>query len=255
MKKINILIIIALFIILVAFIYRNSFFIEGTYPNKNLDNINNSNMLPKLENLNYFTKNSKYTDSNGDTLIIPKDFAISSRKGENTIKNGLVVIDKNLNEFVFIPVSKDSFNENNYKEDFKNMSKEIIKSGGFFISRFVISSEKENDYKHIYSKQNLFPVHGLNLSQMNILISNFRKENNINAILMQDACYKEILKFISKNNSKNIMNYSKENIEIANSNIINNIFTIYTNSYNETYSNNCGLSSINEATFRIIFYI
>lgn len=49
-------------------------------------------------------ENQPYTDKNGDTATIPAGFAVSQVEGENTIEDGLVIIDKNLNEFVWIPV-------------------------------------------------------------------------------------------------------------------------------------------------------
>ena len=49
-------------------------------------------------------ENHLYIDQNGDTATIPAGFAVSQVEGENTIANGLVVIDKNGNEFVWVPV-------------------------------------------------------------------------------------------------------------------------------------------------------
>ena len=52
-------------------------------------------------------ENTTYTDkSTGEekTVIIPAGFAISQVEGENTIEDGLVIIDKNGNEFVWVPV-------------------------------------------------------------------------------------------------------------------------------------------------------
>ena len=45
-----------------------------------------------------------YTDKNGDSATIPAGFAVSQVEGENIIDNGLVVIDSNGNEFVWVPV-------------------------------------------------------------------------------------------------------------------------------------------------------
>ena len=47
----------------------------------------------------------EYIDSNGDIAIIPSGFAISQVEGEQTIEQGLVVIDSSGNEFVWIPVN------------------------------------------------------------------------------------------------------------------------------------------------------
>lgn len=49
-------------------------------------------------------ENKEYIDSNGDKAIIPAGFAVSQVEGENTITEGLVVIDKKGNEYVWIPV-------------------------------------------------------------------------------------------------------------------------------------------------------
>ena len=47
-----------------------------------------------------------------ETVKIPAGFAVSQVEGENTIADGLVVIDKNGNEFVWIPVDYDKETDN-----------------------------------------------------------------------------------------------------------------------------------------------
>ena len=58
-------------------------------------------------------ENQIYKDKNEDTVTIPAGFAISQVEGENTIKDGLVIIDSKGNEFVWVPVDdiKDMANE------------------------------------------------------------------------------------------------------------------------------------------------
>ena len=55
-------------------------------------------------------KMTKYIDSNKKEAIIPKGFKISSNENENNneqqIDKGLVIVDQNENEFVWVPVSK-----------------------------------------------------------------------------------------------------------------------------------------------------
>ena len=51
-------------------------------------------------------ENQTYKDKNGDIATIPAGFAVSQVEGENTIDDGLVIIDKNGNEFVWIPVNE-----------------------------------------------------------------------------------------------------------------------------------------------------
>ena len=46
-----------------------------------------------------------YEDENEDTATIPAGFAVSQVEGEKTVREGLVVIDSNGNEFVWIPAN------------------------------------------------------------------------------------------------------------------------------------------------------
>lgn len=143
MKK-NIIIITFSFVLIFAVAsYKYNYCEQYLVPNISTKKISKKNLLPKLTNLNYYNNDTKYKDKNGDTAIIPKGFAVSPRNGENTIKNGLVVIDKNLNEFVFVPVNKNSFLDEDYKEEFKTMFTDIINAGGFFVSRFEMGRTKQ----------------------------------------------------------------------------------------------------------------
>lgn len=56
---------------------------------------------PQNENQN---ENETYTDKNGKTATVPKDFTVSNVEGEKTIDEGLVIKDSLGNEFVWIPV-------------------------------------------------------------------------------------------------------------------------------------------------------
>lgn len=53
--------------------------------------------------------NQEYKDINGDIAIIPAGFALTGREGEDIISEGLVITDKNGNEFVWVPVNKENF--------------------------------------------------------------------------------------------------------------------------------------------------
>lgn len=65
------------------------------------DELRRLTMLEASTNLEITT----YKDKNKNTVTIPAGFAVSQVDGENTIDNGLVIIDKNGNEFVYIPVN------------------------------------------------------------------------------------------------------------------------------------------------------
>ena len=56
-------------------------------------------------------ENTTYEDRNGQTVPIPAGFAVSQVEGENTIEDGLVIIDSKGNEFVWIPVT-DTYERN-----------------------------------------------------------------------------------------------------------------------------------------------
>ena len=66
-------------------------------------------------------ENTTHTDdSMGEkrTITIPARFAVSKIDGENTIKDGLVIIDSNENEFVWVPVNKENFETEFIRYDF-----------------------------------------------------------------------------------------------------------------------------------------
>ncbi len=62
------------------------------------------------------TERKKYTDKNGNTAIIPAGFAPTGIEGEDLINEGLVVVDSDGNEFVWIPVGKVKDNNGNVHE-------------------------------------------------------------------------------------------------------------------------------------------
>ena len=64
-------------------------------PPKNIDTIIATN--------DYVTENTKVTDKNGDGLTVPKDFKVTS--DSNEVKKGVVIEDKEGNQFVWVPVS------------------------------------------------------------------------------------------------------------------------------------------------------
>ena len=67
------------------------------------DELRRLTMLEAAANL----ENTTHTDNSmgvEKTVTIPTGFAVSEVEGENTIEDGLVIIDKNGNEFVWVPV-------------------------------------------------------------------------------------------------------------------------------------------------------
>lgn len=104
-------------------------------------------------------ENWLYTDENDDTATIPAGFAVSQVEGENTIADGLVVIDQNGNEFVWIPVndekdyvrnteyenmnvSSHSFDDTDYLPDgIENEKDAVLSVNGFYVGRYETVDE------------------------------------------------------------------------------------------------------------------
>ncbi len=69
-----------------------------------------------------------YTDENGDTAYIPKDFSVGVSDSINKISTGLVIQDSNGNQFVWVPVDKDSvvYNGTTVKTDGTDTYKPMV---------------------------------------------------------------------------------------------------------------------------------
>lgn len=72
--------------------------------------INLTGLLEHYTN-DYVTELTQYTDTNGDTAYIPKGFKVGDSSIVNTVDNGLVIEDKNGNQFVWVPVKDVVYNE------------------------------------------------------------------------------------------------------------------------------------------------
>ena len=59
----------------------------------------------------------EYEDENGEKITIPAQCAVSQLEGENTLKDGLVIIDVNGNEWVWIEVPKSIYEDTNYNSN------------------------------------------------------------------------------------------------------------------------------------------
>ena len=145
---------------------------------------NKSNTLKSYEDAS--KENAVYTDNENAKVTIPKGFKVSdvaataNSDGEQTVSKGLVIQDKDGNEFVWIPVEytatgtldengldngfKNVFNtnrnnnsryeepytkgygENGEKEksDYVNMMKSVQENKGFYIGRYEAGSVDEN---------------------------------------------------------------------------------------------------------------
>ena len=125
--------------------------------------------LPIIKAGEIATEKSIYTDKNGQTVIIPKDFKVSSKEDEQTIKHGLVIIDSNENEFVWVSTLNTDFKRNDFwtsfytnvlseskwygywddinNEKYINMKESVEIYSGFYISRYEVSKDNWNNPK------------------------------------------------------------------------------------------------------------
>lgn len=69
-----------------------------------------------------------YTDENGDTAYIPKDFSVGATSSINKVSTGLVVQDANGNQYVWVPVDKNSvvYNGTTVKTDGTDTYKPMV---------------------------------------------------------------------------------------------------------------------------------
>lgn len=103
---------------------------------------NNNGGAKKGEN-----SNTNYTDSEGNIAVIPEGFTVSNKQGEQTISKGLVIKDNSGNEFVWIPINKNTL-------EVLNTSKKLAKleNGNYEGVLYKYDSAK-NDYVEMDSSQ------------------------------------------------------------------------------------------------------
>ena len=142
-------------------------------------------------------ENHPYTDKNGDSATIPAGFAVSQVEGENIIDDGLVVIDSNGNEFVWVPVEitdeekeagitfetkypRTEFLDNapstgldsKYTEpyingyegedtEYQSMIESVTEHGGFYVGRYEAGCENERNRDNQKTSQTVLVKKGV----------------------------------------------------------------------------------------------
>ena len=169
------------------------------------------------------TENQPYTDKNGDTATIPAGFAISQVEGENTIDDGLVIIDKNGNEFVWIPVNIDNYVRidfgvqaglySTYHESLSDIESDSIQEySGFYIGRYeagdyessqneTYRDENSNDNNTISIRSGLVPYNYISKEQAETLSNNMKEAqrySSVNTRLCSGYAYDTVITFISE---------------------------------------------------------
>ena len=121
-----------------------------------------------------YLEEHEYTDVSGEAVTIPAKCAVSQVEGENTLENGLVIIDANGNEWVWIEVPESvtassttddeiesalisyatnyrsnwsdtwyegcGLGEQEYAEKYSEMLQSIKANNGFFVGRYEVGS-------------------------------------------------------------------------------------------------------------------
>lgn len=105
--------------------------------------------MPSVKAGETATEKSAYTDSNGDTAIIPALFCVSEQEDEQTVSRGLVVIGPDGSEFVWVPITETTFARNDFgsysfydetdSEAYQSMKASTEKHGGFYMGRYEAS--------------------------------------------------------------------------------------------------------------------
>ena len=93
---------------------------------------NELRQLTAIEAATYLEEH-EYEDPSGKTITIPAQCAVSQVEGENTLEDGLVIIDKNGNEWVWIEVLKSLTQDATTDEDIKNV---LIRYAGEYRGSF-----------------------------------------------------------------------------------------------------------------------
>ena len=163
--------------------------------------------------------------STGKNLLvtIPAGFAVSQVEGEDTLKDGLVVIDSNGNEFVWIPVNIENYVRvdfgiqagfySTYHEDMSDIERDSIqKYGGYYIGRYesgdlestqrkTYRNESSNSNNTISIRSGQVPYNYVSREQAILLSSNMKKiqgYSSVNTKICSSYAYDAAVKFISE---------------------------------------------------------
>ena len=99
---------------------------------------------------------SVYTDAHGDTAVIPDQFTVPAKDGEQTFQTELVIIGPDGSEFVWVPTTQTAlavrdfgsymgasgisgFHDETELETYQDMARSVEQYGGFYMGRFEAS--------------------------------------------------------------------------------------------------------------------
>ena len=174
-------------------------------------------MLEAAINLNGTEYKSTY-NSKEVTVPIPAGFAVSEVEGENTVEDGLVIIDSKGNEFVWIPCTTDGINDtikynryiylDNQAEEGRDEESESIQIKVTFPSGSHTFVEKlpEDEYESV----NIYKGYYIARYEAGCDTQRTNESDALREVLIKPNCY--VYNFVNYENSELLANnMSKEN--------------------------------------------
>ena len=201
----------------------------------------NEDELRKLTQVEAAThlKKYEYIDANGEKLTIPAQCAVSQVKGENTLEDGLVIIDANGNEWVWVEVPKSVTKDATTDEEIKNalisyatdyrktnysdtwyegcglepqeyankysdMLQNIKANGGFYIGRYEVGSfdnpvTTNDTTRKAVIQKGAYPYNWVTVSQAKELAKSLAVEEGMTSTLMFGIQWDLVLKNLEVN--------------------------------------------------------
>ena len=171
-------------------------------------------------------ENTTYTDKNRQTAPIPAGFAVSQVEGENTIEDGLVIIDSEGNEFVWIPVTDEKKYIRNETYDTIEVSQSaqtdtgylpegiqptiddstnnenaersaVTSKGGFYISRYEAGKETSGDTNKLVSKSGATVWEGISQANCKTEAKKFINNDNVKSALCSGIQWDMTMAFVN----------------------------------------------------------
>ena len=182
-----------------------------------------------------YLEEHEYTDVSGETVTIPAKCAVSQVEGENTLGNGLVIIDANGNEWVWIEVPESvtassttdeeiksalisyatnyrgdysdtwyegcGLGEKEYADRYSEMLQSIKANNGFFIGRYEVGSFDNpvtaNDVtRKAVLQKGAYPYNYVTCSQSQDLSEGLAPDKGITSSLMFGIQWDLVLKYL-----------------------------------------------------------
>ena len=171
-------------------------------------------------------ENTTYEDKNGQTATIPAGFAVSQVEGENTIEDGLVIIDSKGNEFVWIPVTDEeqyqrstnyvitlvsevAYTDISYlpegiqpetDDSTNNENAErtvVVNAGGFYISRYEAGKETNGDTNTLVSKKEVTVWDNISQADCKTTAKKFINNENVKSALCSGIQWDMTMAFVN----------------------------------------------------------